>query len=82
MSMEKMKLDVLSIACSFLQIAGLVLITFQNQLPAFASVLIGIAGFAAIVKYFIPGAKGFDKILRPVAAFAGIGIVLFAVSSV
>jgi hypothetical protein len=78
MTTEKTKLNALSVLCRFLQIAGLALIVFQNQLPAFTPVLIGIAGFAAIVMYFIPGAKGVDKTLRPIAAFAGFGIVLFA----
>jgi hypothetical protein len=74
-----MKIQILSVMCSILQIAGLVLIVLAKSLPNFTPVLIGIAGFAAIVKYFLPDAElGFYKVLRPIAAFAGFGIIVFA----
>lgn len=74
-----MKLNILSTLCSILQIVGLVMIIFVKQLPAFTPILIGIAGFAAIVKFLIPDAKHpLDKILRPWAAVAGLGIIIIA----
>jgi len=71
-----MKLTVLDVLCSFLQIASLVMIVMAKQLPTFIPVLIGIAGFAAVVKFFLPCENPFDRILRPIAAVAGLGIIV------
>lgn len=74
-----MKIQILSVMCSILQIVGLVLIVLAKSLPNFTPVLIGIAGFAAIVKYFLPDAESsFEKALRPIAAVAGFGIIVIA----
>ena len=74
-----MKLKVLTVLCNILQIAGLAMIIWHKQLPTFTTVLIGIAGFAAIVKFLIPNAEGnLEKALRPIAAVAGLGIIIIA----
>ena len=74
-----MKIQILSVMCSILQIVGLVLIVLAKSLPNFTPVLIGIAGFAAIVKYFLPDTESsFNKTLRPVAALVGVGIIAIA----
>ncbi len=74
-----MKIQILSVLCGILQIAGLALIVLEKSLPNFTPILIGIAGFAAIVKYFLPDAKSnLDKALRPIAAVAGLLIIIFA----
>jgi hypothetical protein len=76
--MEKLRMEVLDFLCSTLQIVGFV--TILTKWPqAIASIVIGISGFAAIVKFFLPYNKnGFDGLLRPAAAIAGIGIIIFA----
>ena len=68
------RLIVLSFFCSILQFAGLVMVLFMKPLP----VLWGIAGFAAIVKFCIPDAKGFGKTLEPFAAVAGLALIIWA----
>lgn len=74
-----MKIQLLSVMCVILQIAGLVLIVLVKSLPDFTPVLIGIAGFAAIVRYFLPDAElNVDKTLRSIGALAGFGIIVVA----
>jgi len=73
-----MKLTMLTNLCTILQIAGLWMVVVAKQLPSFTPVLIGIAGFASIVKFLIPDAEGFDKTLRPIAAIAGFGLIIIA----
>ena len=79
------KLTVFSGICSILQIAGagLFLMIFQSSLPSFVWILIGISGFAAVAKFFLPDGDGFEKhILRPIATFAGFGFVIISILSV
>lgn len=73
------KIFLLSVVCSLLQIVGLALIIASPYLPQSISVIIGISGFAAIVKLFLPSKADFEgKILRPAAALAGFGIIIIS----
>ncbi|HPA45089.1 MAG TPA: hypothetical protein PLZ55_02700 [bacterium] len=76
------KLDVLTLICSLLQILGFILIIAQPGGPT--AVLVGIAGFAAVVMYFMPNPEGTlaptIRFLRPLAALCGVGLILFAFS--
>ena len=77
------RLGILSMSCTLIQIMGLVLILFSKQLPDFIIIFIGIAGFAAIVKFCIPDATSqFDKNIRSFAACAGLGMIVIACVSV
>lgn len=76
------RLKILSMICIFLQATGLVLVILfflAKQLPTFAPVLIGIAGFTNIVKFLVPDMTGnFSEVLRSIAAVAGFGIIILA----
>jgi membrane-bound ClpP family serine protease len=72
------KIQGLSLVCSLLQILGLVLIVANvwRLTPA----LVGICGFAAVVKYFLPlePDKDWRRRLVQVAALCGVGMILMA----
>lgn len=81
--MDKIKINILSILCSLLQIFvfGFVIIVLNRgkQLPLYLSVLLGIAGFAGVVKFLIPDEKtDFEKMLQPFAVAAGIFLIVAA----
>ena len=70
-------LESLSALCSVLQIVGLVLSIAWRRLPAFVGVIIGISGFAAVVKVFLPISTG----AGPMTYFAGlVGLATVAIS--
>ena len=68
-------LEVLSDICSFLQIAGMLLIFGWAWLPRFSGALISVCGFAAVVKVFLPLAEH-QSTLGVIAAVSGVGIVI------
>ena len=63
--------------CSVLQIVGLVLVVMWNRLPTFVGVIIGICGFAAAVKWFLPVPPS-QGLLTSAAALAGVGVIAIA----
>lgn len=72
-----MKIKFLRIICTILQIVGIVLL-FSTRLHSFA-VLIGIAGFAGIVIFFLSDTEsGFNKIFRSISAVTGVGMIIVA----
>lgn len=78
------KLKMLSAICTVLQCVGLFLIicilSFPN-FPNFFLVLLGISGFASVVHFFLPyEPKG--RIMRKIATFAGLGIIIVSLLSV
>ena len=72
--MEKLKeffsVETLSVICGILQIIGLILIIFRV-----APIIIGISGFAAIVRIFLPIPQNRTPI-GYTAALAGLGIII------
>ena len=80
--MKSTKIKALSVICSILQIIGLVIIFQRDALSdlKFMPILVGIAGFAAVVRFFLPPFKASDveNALRPIAAIAGIIMIIFA----
>lgn len=72
--MERIK--ILSAICSVWQIVGLVaIILYTTYYKAdFLLVLLGIAGFAGVVKYFLPDVRLPEK----AAAVIGVGIIVMA----
>ena len=67
---EFFTVEALSIICGILQIVGLVLIICRV-----APVIIGVCGFAAIVKVFLPLPQN-RNMLGYSAALAGLGIII------
>ena len=78
-----MKIKIIWFICSVLQIVGFVLIVSQGFTKGigFVNILIGISGFAAVVKFFIEDEEKMPINFRwttAVAAVAGFGIVVLA----
>ena len=73
---------VLTLILSFAQIIGLVVAVTVNT-PV-GAVISGIAGFAAVVKYFTPSPSNVEwiKKLNTVSAICGVGLIIFAIISV
>jgi len=69
---------ILLVVFSLMQIGGVLLISLGCliRLPNFFRIFIGIAGVAAILKYFVIPEPG---VLHTAAAFAGVGILWFAI---
>jgi len=71
-------LNYLSVICSLLQILGLFLIMgmplFPKWFPRFIGILLGVCGFAAVVKVFLP-LEFHQSLLGIAAAFCGGGIM-------
>jgi len=70
----------LKICCSILLIISIVLLVSLAffPLPDFTSVLIGIGGFAGIVKLYIPVRNDEEKINRVLVAVLGTVIMIIA----
>ena len=76
------RLRALSTFCSMLQISGLLLIVIHRFLPGAVWVLIGICGFAAVVQLFVPSYSKPAEYIKPVAALAGVGIIVISLLNV
>ncbi len=76
------RLRVLGVLCGILQIAGVLTLITMSQLvtggPEFIRILLGIAGFASVVRFFLPdlGLGRTDTLLRPLAAIAGLALIV------
>ncbi len=70
-------LKALSMICSLLQIIGLILVIISSFLPLFVWVIIGISGFAATVKIFLP-LENHQSFFSFIATLCGIGIIIFS----
>ncbi len=76
------QLDILTLIVSITQIAGLIAVVVGSG--PIGAVITGIAGFAAIVNYFLPSriAASWHKPLKTTAAVCGVGLVIMAIASV
>jgi len=76
--------ETFGVACSFLQIVGLLLIVMANSLPSFTPVLIGVCGFAAVAKFFLIPVNTSSAMRRlyAAAALCGLGIIALACTMV
>jgi len=74
--------DIATLIVSFAQIVGLIAAIVGNG-PV-GAVIAGIAGFAAVVKYFlpVPGNLPWMKKLSAISAICGVGLIVFAIVSV
>jgi len=74
--------DVATLIVSFAQIIGFIAVIACSG-PV-GAVIAGIAGFAAVVKYFLPihGNRAWIKKLNAVSAICGVGLIVFAIVSV
>ena len=71
-----LNVETLYIICSILQIMMIPFCIFWNRLPSYSAPLISVAGFASVVKVFLPVA-GNQSLLTIVAALVGI-VLIFA----
>lgn len=67
---------------SFAQIIGLIVVVFGSG-PVEA-IVASIAGFAAVIKYLLPGERKTASIrkLEAVAAICGAGLIIYSIASV
>lgn len=72
-------IDIATLIVSFAQVIGLIVIIVAEG-PV-VTVVIGIAEFAAVVKYFLP-APGVAPWLRKGSAICGVFLIIFAIVSV
>ncbi|MGC9327650.1 MAG: hypothetical protein ACP5I1_08445 [Candidatus Hinthialibacter sp.] len=75
------KNDIATLIVSLAQIIGLITIVAGSG-PA-VNVITGIAGFAAVIKYFLPMPfhREWMKKLNAIAALCGAGLIIFALTT-
>lgn len=74
--------DILTLIVSIAQIVGLLVAIFAEG-PVVA-VIMGIAGFAAVVSYFLPSrfSRPWYGKLRAASALCGIGLIILSIATV
>ena len=78
MTMDR-KLVFLAVLCSACQVCGLIVIIAGDNLPC-TPVFMGIAGFAAVTQYFLPGygSRKWVMRLRQASAICGVLLIVLA----
>ncbi|MBN2325559.1 MAG: hypothetical protein JXR73_00295 [Candidatus Omnitrophica bacterium] len=74
--------DIATLIVSVAQIIGLIAIVAGSG--PIVNVIAGIAGFAAVIKYFLPMPfhSEWMKKLNAIAAICGVGLIIFALTTI